>query len=168
MTRIPGPLVTQSVAAAIALTIGVVVYLVDRRADSVYFVTHSILPAGEIDASFGVLGNHLPTFVHIYAFILLTAVLTASTRAHALAISLVWLAIDSLFEFAQMPDMAQGIAGAVPDWFAGIPFLENTSAYFLAGTFDVLDLYSIAAGALAAYVTILISNRRTLNHASTV
>jgi hypothetical protein len=168
MARISGRIVTQLVAAGIALSVGVAVYLLDRQTDSVYFLARWIAPAEETYSSFGVLGNHLPTFVHVYAFILLTAVLAAASRAHAIAICLLWLGIDSLFEFAQMPVIARRIAGSIPDWFSGIPFLENTSAYFLAGTFDLLDLCSIAAGALAAYVTIVISNRRTLNHASAV
>ena len=168
MTRISGPLLGQLVAAAIALAVGVAVYLLDRNPGSVYFMTHWMVPDERVGTSFGAIGNYLPTFVHVYAFILLTVVFTAATRAHALAICLFWLAIDSLFEFAQMPVIAQRIAGSISGWFGGIPFLENTSAYFLAGTFDLLDLCSIAAGALAAYVTIVISNRRTLNHVSTV
>jgi len=40
-------------------------------------------------------------------------------------------------------------------WFERIPGLEATSAYFLQGTFDVLDILAIATGTLAAYLTML-------------
>ena len=168
MTRMSRPLLLQAVSALTALLIGTAVYLLDRRPETVYFMAGWMAGGSHGNPVFGALGAHLPTFVHTYAFILLTVVFTSASRAHAIAICCMWLAIDSLFEFAQTPVIAQAIVNNVPDWFGAVPFLENTSAYFLSGTFDVLDLYSIAAGALAAYLTIVISNRRTLNHASNV
>jgi len=47
------------------------------------------------------------------------------------------------------------IAANSPGWFSNIPFIENVPAYFLQGTFDVLDLVSIAVGAVAAYLTLV-------------
>jgi hypothetical protein len=73
-------------------------------------------------------------------------------------ICLAWFTLDCLFEVAQIDSSARWIAQHIPDWFSGVPFLENTASYFLFGTFDVLDLLSIAAGTVAAYVTIRISS----------
>jgi hypothetical protein len=110
----------------------------------------------------------LPTFVHVYAFILLTAILVTPARAYVIPICLLWFMIESLFELAQINVIAQWIVKYIPTWFNRIPFLENTSDYFLAGTFDILDIFSIAAGTLAAYLTIVISTRRIANNAYTI
>jgi len=48
----------------------------------------------------------------------------------------------------------------IPNWFAGIPFLENTENYFLQGTFDLIDLASISIGAAIAYFVLLTTNKR--------
>jgi len=47
----------------------------------------------------------------------------------------------------------------IPEWFAGIPFLENTENYFLYGTFDFIDLAAITFGAVMAYFVLLITNK---------
>jgi len=57
-------------------------------------------------------------------------------------------------------------SGITPDWFTGIPFLENTKDYFLQGTFDFIDLAAIAFGTLIAYFALLvtgISKRRIMS-----
>jgi hypothetical protein len=50
----------------------------------------------------------------------------------------------------------------IPDWFEGIPFLENTRNYFQRGTFDMVDLVAIAVGTAAAYfvITLTTTDRR--------
>jgi hypothetical protein len=50
-------------------------------------------------------------------------------------------------------------SGIIPDWFAEIPFLENTENYFLQGTFDFVDLAAIAFGSIAAYFVLLTTNK---------
>ena len=143
-------------AALGALAFGVLVYALDRLPESVYF-----LPAGWSLAEggvrwFGSLGGQLPEFLHVYAFALLTAAVLASSRRLALLSCAVWWGLDSLVELGQHAAISPQIAAAVPAWFAGIPFLENTGLYFTHGTFDPLDFIAIAVGAVAAYFTIVI------------
>ena len=158
------PTVIQGATAIGALAVGVLVYLLDRQPMSVYFIPDWISLVNNLNPIFGEIGNYLPTFIHVYVFILLTAIIVAPSPAWIIPICAAWFAIDSLFELAQITPIDQWIAGNVPDWFIGIPFLENTSAYFIAGTFDVLDLLSIAAGTIAAYLTIRISKNRRKHH----
>lgn len=147
-------------AAAAALLAGVVLYLVDRPPGSVYFLPVPSPYPFETGAVFGILGDWLPTFLHVYAFILLT-VCAAGPGAHRVVpICMTWFAVDTLFELGQIPAIARMISALVPDAFMGIPFLENTAGYFLTGTFDVLDLVSIAAGTVAAYLTISLLTRK--------
>jgi hypothetical protein len=48
----------------------------------------------------------------------------------------------------------------VPDWFVGMPFIENTKNFFLYGTFDVLDIAGIAIGTLVVYFALIVTNMR--------
>jgi hypothetical protein len=155
----------EMLATAIgALCMGVLLYALDRQHDHVYFLsawTPAYYPAVRV---FGTLGNYLPTFIHVYAFILLTVAVAAPSINKIIPICLAWFTLDTLFEIAQIDSGARWIAHHIPAWFSGIPFLENTANYFLFGTFDVLDLLSIAAGTSAAYFTIRISPGRKLGH----
>lgn len=144
----------QTAAAIGALVVGVVVYLIDRHPASVYFIPDWITLANNFSPIFGEIGNYLPTFIHVYVFILLTAVVVAASPTRIILICASWFAIDGLFEIAQIVPIAQRIGGQAPSWFSGLPFLENTSTYFQAGTFDILGLVSITMGTIAAYLTI--------------
>ena len=143
--------------ALLALLLGVLVYLLDRQAHAVYFVPQWLANAMCGDSFLGTLGNYTPTFVHVYAFILLTVALAvpAGRYQHYLpVVCFFWLIVDSSFEFAQLEFIGRAIAASVPSWFDGIPFLENTAAYFLTSTFDGWDVLSIVLGTLAAYLTV--------------
>ncbi len=143
------------------LIFGVLVYLLDRQSDHVYFLylLASWLPVTHpLGAFLGPLGNQFPTFAHVYAFILISSALLLWSRIGTIGLCAAWLIIDSAFEVAQHPALAPWVAQAVPGWFAGVPFIENTTGYFLNGTFDPLDLFSIAVGTIAAFVTIRLTD----------
>jgi len=143
-----------------ALSVGVLVYVFDRQPEFIYFLPGGLSLNSHLGSLFGGIGNHLPTFLHVYAFILLTVVVAAPSITKLIPICLAWFTLDTLFEVAQIDTIAQWIALHIPAWFAGIPFLENTSNYFLFGTFDVFDFLSIAAGTIAAYITVSVLTRR--------
>lgn len=150
--------------AGIALFIGVVVYVLDRSPSSVYFLTGWDNNYGQLYGDvgltrgyFGKIGLYLPTMLHTYAFILLTMALVIpcqSIKKYNMQVCFVWFVIESLFELAQMDTIAYLIADWFPLGFANIPFIKNIPNYFIAGTFDALDLLSIAVGAIVAYLTI--------------
>ena len=141
-----------------ALVLGVLVYAADRPAAQTYFLPRALeLHTGS--STFGALGQHLPTLLHVLAFCLLTAALLRVGLRGALAICGGWLAIDAAFEIGQHPDIAPVLARWTPDWFDGIPLLENTASYFLHGRFDPLDLASIVVGAALALPLILATRR---------
>ena len=154
----------QLTTVVLALGIGVLVYLLDRQPDNVYFIPGWVSIAGSVNPIFGQIGNNLPTFIHVYAFILLTVIIMSPSPGKVFWICVTWFSVDSLFELAQLTQIANWIAEHVPAWFIGIPFLENTAAYFLAGTFDILDIISIAMGTVTAYLTIRYSNKREIQY----
>ena len=136
--------------AMAVLCLGVLVYLLDRSNASVYFIPDAWTLATETPSIFGTLGNYLPTFTHVFAFILFTHALLPRLRSSALAVVLAWFSVEVTFEIAQSGQIAAWIAAHTPAWFGNWPILENIPGYFLSGRFDVLDVVSIALGAGAA------------------
>jgi hypothetical protein len=148
------------VVATGALGVGVLVYVFDRQAEFVYFLPDWLSLHTQAGSIFGSIGDYLPTFIHVYAFILLTVIVAVPAITKLIPVCLAWFTLDTLFEVAQIDAIARWIAMHTPSWFNGIPFLENTADYFLMGTFHVFDLASIAMGTLAAYLTVGFLTRR--------
>ena len=135
--------------AAILLATGVLVYALDRGG-AVYFL--SGWTEGTLSAmTLGSLGDQLPTFLHTLAFILVTVAILRPWPRLLLPICAAWFGVECLFEFGQLTPFDERIAALVPAWFDGVPVLEATRDYFIRGTFDALDVLSIALGAMFAY-----------------
>lgn len=146
--------------AALLLVVGVIVYAVDRGG-AAYFLAGSIASHGGAEF-FGPIGNHLPTFVHSLAMILVTAAVLRPWPKLLPAIAIGWFAIESLFEVAQSSPLDTHVAAALPAWFDGMPVLETTAGYFINGTYDPLDILSIGLGAAAAYWIVRMTERGDL------
>ena len=106
-----------------------------------------ILPAVESGAALG----SLPTFLHVFSFALLTVAVGRPQSASAcIVISCGWCLVNVMFEAGQHPNLAPAIEGILPSSFGFLPLLENVGPFFINGTFDSLDLFAAAFGALAA------------------
>ena len=143
------------------LILGVLFYHLFRSADQTYFLKFfSDNPSLKDSLSPGyiLIGNSLPTFIHVVAFTVTTAGIIARQKRGYVSVCLFWFALDCLFEVGQGFDTI--IIPIIPDWFSDFVFLENTRDYFLHGRFDSLDLLSIALGSLTAYI-ILIKTRES-------
>ena len=134
------------------LLVGTLVYLVDRPAEQSFLFHFSFYPFAP--PLFGSLGRSFPTFAHVFAFSLLTVALIAPARRVCAVVCLGWFLVDAAFEVGQHPSVAQWVAGLIPPWFQHIPILEKTEGYFVHGTFDPVDMLSIAVGAMVAYLVI--------------
>lgn len=150
--------IVQLLTGLVVLVIGTLFYYLFRSAEHTYFLKFiSINPhiKESLSPLFLTIANSLPTFIHVLAFILMTAALVASRKKGYAIVCLTWFAIDALFE------LGQGLGGMIipiiPGWFSNFLFLENTRDYFLHGRFDYLDLVSIAIGSVAAYVLLNIT-----------
>ena len=152
---------TQILIGAIGLFIGLLVYLIDRPPDQTYFVYSSpinISLFNIIPNLFGLIGNSLPAFIHVFSFILITAGLIFCNKKGYLIICLFWFLVDGTFEVGQKFNTWS--SSITPDWFTDIPFLENIKNYFLHGSFDFIDLAAIAFGTVIAYFVLLTTNKR--------
>ncbi|MBW2055051.1 MAG: hypothetical protein JRI29_05045 [Deltaproteobacteria bacterium] len=143
-----------------SLIIGTLVYLVDRSPDQTYFVFSSpfnISLFKTLPIIFGFIGNNLPAFIHAFSFILITGALVSCRKRGYLIICLSWFFVDCVFELGQK--FSSLPSKIIPDWFTGIPFLENTGNYFVHGTFDCFDLAAITMGTVIALFVLLFTNK---------
>jgi hypothetical protein len=144
-----------------SLIVGTLVYLVDRSPDQTYFVHKSFVNISlhnTLPNLFGFIGNSLPSFIHAFSFILITASLLHCQKRGCIFICACWFLADVVFELGQKFKVLSSTM--FPDWFSGILFLENSKNYFLSGTFDFNDLTAIALGTILAYFVLSITIKR--------
>jgi hypothetical protein len=156
--------IRQILIGIAVLFFGTLVYLTDRPPDQTYFVysiPFNISLHNTTLNLFGSIGNSLPTFIHVFSFILITAGFIACNKRGYFIICLNWALVDCAFELGQkFKSLSLKI---IPNWFAGIPFLENSEKYFVHGTFDFKDLAAIAIGSIIAYFILLITMERRIS-----
>ena len=148
--------ISQILIGLTALLLGTLVYLIDRSPDQTYFVYKSSINISLHDTLpnlFGFIGYSLPSFIHVFSFILITAGLLRCQRRGCIIICALWFLTDVIFELWQKFNL--WISEVIPDWFGGILFLENTKNYFIRGTFDYFDLAAITIGTILAYFVLL-------------
>jgi hypothetical protein len=147
-----GPLGLALLALGLLL-LGTLVYLLDRPAGSAWLVPPQWQQAAP-KGWFGPVGPWLPSFVHAFAFSVLTA-LSLPRRPMALGGACVlWATIDSLAEVGQHPAFSGALAEALPRWLGNGPVVTRVGRYFDHGVFDVGDLVAGLAGAALAYLAL--------------
>ena len=145
-----------------ALVLGAVIYLSDRSPGSVYFIQgpmeHLSFYSGE-RTLFGVAGNHLPSFFHVFSFSLLCSAFIPGKVYQGSLVCVFWFLVNTLFELGQkFPDQA---ASFVPTWFSRFPFFENTASFFRNGTYDPWDIVFFALGAGSACAVLWVLKKRS-------
>jgi hypothetical protein len=153
--------IRQILIGLTVLLLGTLVYLIDRSPDQTYFVHKSFVNISlhnTLPNLFGFIGNSLPSFIHVFSFILITAGLMHCQKKGCPIICAFWFLTDVIFELGQKFKALSSTM--VPDWFSGILFLENSKNYFLSGTFDLYDLTAITFGAISAYLVLSITIKR--------
>lgn len=137
---------------SMASCFAVMVYSLSRQADTVYFLPYW-LSVHNTGFSSGLITNSLPSLLHVYIFILLSAVIAVPSISKLLPVCVFWFVFDTLLELAQLDLIATTIASQTHGWFTEIPILENVNNYLLFGTFDPLDIVFCLIGTLLAYLT---------------
>jgi hypothetical protein len=124
--------------AMAALGVGALVYVLDRDPHHVWLMPaawslpqwRGLLPRAISDS--------LPSFVHVFAFALLSAWLWARTRQQAIVVVFAWWLLDLVFELAQL--------GAVRAQLQGHVWLQH----WPQGDFDGADVLALSIGAVVA------------------
>lgn len=136
------------VIAIMALAVGLLVYMADRvAAPPLLMPAFALLGTG---ALFGVLGQWLPSFVHPFAFGLLTAAVLPPRSAWRYGACAAWGAVNVAFEVGQHPSISTPLAAALHGAFGASPPARALANYFVLGTFDRGDIVAAVLGALAA------------------
>ena len=129
-----------------SLVVGLFVFLLDRQPESIYFIPDWVSFTNNISPIFGYIGNHLPTFVRVYAFILLTTVVIAPSPVLVFTICAAWFAIDSLFELAQMAFITHWIAESVLPMrdIKELPLVHERISFTVGGLTYLLNRFLLA------------------------
>lgn len=133
------PAIFVAVACS-TLATGVLIYVADRASAPPALIAPFAF--GERNAFFGVAGQWLPSFLHPFAFALLTAAARPRDAPPAYDACFAWWAVNVFFEAAQHPHLR-----------------------FLQGTFDGGDITAATLGALAAAAMIRLAHRLEGHHA---
>jgi hypothetical protein len=134
-------LVKSSSLAALGgalLALGLLVYLADRPAGHAM-----LLPAWPRLAEggwFGSVGQWLPSFVHPFAFSLLTVAALGPSPRPRYGVCVAWGVVNAAFELGQLPQAAAAIAAALHDGVLPASLSRALAAYFVQGRFDAADL----------------------------
>jgi len=102
--------------------------------------------------------HHFPTFIHTFAFCLLSAAFFPSGKKGTFFVCLSWVVINVTFEFMQGKHAI--ITGLIPDGWATYPFLSNVEHFFTLGVFDSRDMLAAVLGGLCAYGLLLLMGAR--------
>lgn len=147
---------TQLLIGILVLGLGILVYVVLRSPDKIYFTRFLGIHHVSYDVQSPILitiGNRLPAFLHVFGFVFITASFFSYAKRTYTIIAIGWFFTDALFELGQKYKIIA--SRLVSDIFDQIPFLESTKNYFLLGTFDIFDLVAYALGALMAFLILM-------------
>lgn len=151
--------------AAAALLLGLLVYLADRSGRGAALIPRVDALAGW--RVFGAFAQWLPSFVHPFAFSLLTAVALPARAAPRYGVCVAWGLVNIAFEIGQHVAIRGPLAVAVVDALGPSLPARRLADYFLHGTFDGGDLVAAILGAAAAAgVLARVQPRREQNHAA--
>lgn len=152
-----------AVLGGLVLTIGILVYLADRPASQAMPLPAWPRPGG--GPWFGALGQWLPSFIHPFAFSLLTAAALAPSARPRNGACAAWCAVNAAFELGQHPAVAAWLDAALRQSVLPPALGRPLAAYFLRGRFDLGDLVAVLLGGLAAAAVLSILHEPDADHA---
>jgi hypothetical protein len=153
------------VIGLVTLLIGIVIYPLIRPQKTIYFFNFLEIdfPTG-VTISLGVINDCFPTFIHTFSFCLIIAGISECSKKRYPAITIGCFFANFFVELLQKYD--DFIVEITPNWFDQVPFLENTKNYFIYGTFDVFDVFSIAIGASMGFLMLMLIHELERNKIS--
>ena len=132
-----------------ALAAGATVYFTDRSALDIYLLPNALAQMQIMTLDFH---DSIPSFLHAFAFCLITAGALGLSEVSDTNVCLSWLCIDALLEIGQHQAVSFSLAAALPAWVAEVPLLQALPGYLMQGTFDSFDIMFTACGCLCAFL----------------
>lgn len=159
----PQARVLMLLMAGFALGLGLLVYASDRPAGSAMLLPRfATLRGGPL---FGAVGSWLPSFVHPFAFGLLSAAASRRRASPAYGVVAAWWAVNLAFELGQHPFIRTQVVQALQAGFGSHEPASALSRYVVKGHFDAADVFALTAGALAAAGVLRLLQPRENSHA---
>ena len=143
--------------AALALALGIIVYVTDRDTSRAVLIPSIATFAGS--KVFGALGQWLPSFLHTFAFSLITAAALAPRSTPRYGACVAWAAINVGFEIGQHPLVSVRLAEALLGPMHGWPLVQPLARYFVHGTFDWGDIAAAMLGAFTSATALRLTHR---------
>ncbi|MBL8287061.1 MAG: hypothetical protein JNL85_03675 [Rubrivivax sp.] len=144
--------------AAALLVLAALIYLLDRPAGSAWLLPaqwqarwQAWWPAPASGGWFGSAGLWLPSFVHAFAFSVLTAWLLPPRPALAATACAGWALVDTLAELGQHAAVSPHVAAAITALFGHSSAVLHTARYFSNGSFAAADIVAALAGSAVAF-----------------
>ncbi len=138
-----------------SLCMGYVLYFVGRPGSPIFALPANLDSWNSVHTLVAEFSGQLPSFLHTYAFILLTFLVLGTSSRFNLHLSIaLWSIVEILFETGQHILFKSSFIDMIPAWFELVPVLNSTTHYFLYGTFDPLDLLAIAIASVFALLTV--------------
>jgi hypothetical protein len=137
--------------AGIALCLGLLVYVAERSAAHTMLLPRFAALGG--GPHFAAITQWLPSFIHPFAFSLLSA---AALRRRVAGghppyiVCAFWWAVNLAFELGQHPRFGTPLVDALQASWGQHPLAVAIAQYCLHGRFDWADIGALSAGALAA------------------
>lgn len=141
---------------------GLLVYAADRASSPAAAITGFVLLA--TGPLFGMLGQWLPSFIHPFAFSLLTSASGPAGAGPSYGGCVLWWVVNVAFEAGQHPRASAPLAELLGAAFGDAPVASWLSGYFLHGAFDAGDIASASLGALAAAGVLRLFHRVEAHH----
>lgn len=149
--------VKQLIIGFATLILGLAFYVIFRN--KTYITTElNISHLNLFKNSGGYILSGFPSFIHAFSFSIITASLIRYRKYGYVLICSVWCLIDLTFELGQK--YREFTVRIIPDWFSGIPVLENAKNYFYNGTFDYIDIIAIVIGTMMSYLLLIKTKER--------
>jgi hypothetical protein len=156
--------VILTTVGSLGLALGALVYATDRDSTHVIlFPTFATLATGPV---FGAVGQWLPSFIHPFAFSLLTSAAVRRSTSPAYGACAAWWAVNVVFELAQHPRLSERFAESVQGLFRQTWLSRALANYALRGSFHIDDLAAATAGALVAAGVLALAHRVEMRHES--
>ena len=140
-----------------SLFVGTLVYLLDRPPGNLALLPSNISLYAATPQIFGIMGQWLPSFVHVFSLILLTVGVAGLRNAASIVTCLSWFLVDAAFELSQHPALSQFATNAVLEINMSTQVSDHFVSYLQSGIFDIFDLAAICLGAATAFCVIHVS-----------
>jgi len=138
------------VVALLCLLVGVLIYAVARPTPA-WFVPVALHWPLQFGSGWPTAVGSAPTFLHVVAFSLLTAIVRGGGRTATALSCLGWTCTNLLFELGQHPVASQVLTRHIPTGLDRLWLLDQLRPLFERGDFDPNDLCAAVLGGAFAY-----------------